>query len=386
MRDIEASVRDVTDADRGAAGPTLGQGRLRRTWLVVAVWLLYLVPAAWATYMSARPALVKLVGYAMIVAFALVFARVFVAAWRERSGGAPLGRAGRVASFATLTGLSAAIIWLAGQDGMVTLLYLVQAAVLLLTGWMMWAAVAIIAVSGVLLAEFVPEWHNTLWLAVAVPAAALVLWGFMRILDQNRTLEVATAEMAQLAVERERLRMSRDLHDIIGHSLTTVAIKAELARRLVGRDDDRAAEEMGDVEGLARDALRDIRTTVAGNRPITLAMELAVARSILASAGISAEVPVAIDLVPDDWRPLFGWVVREGVTNVVRHSGARRCWIQVGPSAIEVRDDGTAHPSADEHSVGLHGLRERVEAAGATMSAGPRGDGSGWLLRVEVPA
>ena len=377
------SVHDVTDP--GPERPAPEQQRLQRAWLVVGIWLLYLTPAVWATYGSDRPTMVKLLGYVLVVTFAALFAGVFITAWRERFGGPPLGRAARFGAFVALTGQAVAIIWIAGQSAMVTWLYLVQASVLVLTGWTMWIVTTITVLSGVLVVELVPDWHNSLWLAVAAPAAALVLWGFLRILEQNRTLESATAEMAQLAVERERLRMSRDLHDILGHSLTTVAVKAELARKLVGRDDGRVAQELTDVELLAREALQDIRATVAGHRTITLAMELAVARSVLASAGIRADVPATVDSVPERWRPLFGWVIREGVTNVMRHSGAQRCWIAVGPTAAEVGNDGAAHPPTDEHSRGLQGLRERAEAEGATMTAGPRDDGTGWVLRVEVP-
>jgi two-component system, NarL family, sensor histidine kinase DesK len=379
------SVRVVTEPQPGPpAAPK--QDRLRRPRLVIGLWLLYLIPAVWAIYVSDRPVPVRVLGYALVVSFAALFARVFLTAWRERFGGEPLGRTARIAAFVALTVQAAVIVWIAGQTAMVTWLYLVQASVLLLAGWTMWIITTVTLLAGVLLIELTPDWHSSVWLAVAAPAAALVLWGFMRILDQNRTLENTTAEMAQLAVERERLRMARDLHDILGHSLTTVTVKAELARKMIGRDDERVAQELTDVERLSREALRDIRATVSGQRTTTLAMELAVARSVLASAGISADLPSSAESVPERWRSLFGWVIREGVTNVVRHSGATRCWIAVGPSAVEIADDGTTHPPPGEHSRGLHGLRERAEAEGASMSAGPRGDGTGWLLRVQVPA
>lgn len=378
------SVQDVTEPEPGPPA-TAEHDRLRHPWLVVGLWLLYLIPAIWATHVSDRPVPVKVLGYALVVSFAALFARAFITAWRQRFGGDSQSRAARVATFIVLAGHVAAIVWIGGQTAMVTWLYLVQASVLLLTGWVMWATTTVLAVAGVLVVEFVPAWQASIWLAVAAPAAALVLWGFLRILEQNRKLESATTEMAQLAVERERLRMARDLHDVLGHSLTTVAVKAELARRMIGRDDGRVAQELTDVERLARDALQDIRATVAGRRTTTLPMELAVARSVLESAGITADLPTSVDLVPERWRPLFGWVIREGVTNVVRHSGAHRCRIAVAPSLVEVSDDGNSYPPPGEHSRGLGGLRERVEAEGATMTAGPLDDRAGWVLRVEVP-
>jgi two-component system, NarL family, sensor histidine kinase DesK len=381
---LRTSVPDVTELESNRGAPP-GDTGLRRVWIAVGLWLLYLTPAAWATFQSTRPLPIKLIGYVLVAAFAVLFAHAFIGVWRERFGTTPLRPAVRYGAFAVLAVLAAAIIWIAGQVGMVSLLYLAQASILLLSGWLMWSTFALVVLVGMLLAELVPEWTSSVWLAVAVPAAALVLWALMRAFEQNRRLESANAEIARLAVERERLRMSRDLHDILGHSLTTVAVKAELARKMIDRDGERAALEMTDVERLAREALRDIRATVAGHRTITLAFELAVARSVLDAAGIAAEVPSAVDSVRGTWSTLFGWVVREGVTNVVRHSGARHCWISVSPTAIEVRDDGYGPASTDHHSGGLQGLRERAEAAGATMSAGRRPGGDGWRLRVEVP-
>lgn len=356
----------------------------RRVWIATGLWLLYLTPAAWAIYQSVRPFPVKLVGYALVAGFGLLFARAFIGVWQERFGTAPLRPAVRYGTFAALAVLSAAIIWIAGQVGMVTLLYLAQASILLLSGWLMWSTFGLVMLVGVLLSELVPAWTSSVWLAVAVPAAALLLWALLRALEQNRRLENANAEIARMAVEQERLRMARDLHDILGHSLTTVAVKAELARKLIQRDGERAAQELTDVERLAREALRDIRATVAGHRTITLAFELAVARSVLEAAGIAAEIPSTVDSVSSTWSTLFGWVVREGVTNVVRHSGARHCTISVTPTVIELTDDGTGPARADHHSGGLNGLRDRVKAAGATMTAGRRPDGRGWRLRVEV--
>ena len=144
-----------------------------------------------------------------------------------------------------------------------------------------------------------------------------------------------------MAVEQERARFARDLHDLLGHSLTVIAIKSELARRVMANDPDRAAAEVADIERLAREALVDVRATVAGYREVTLAAEISSARSALDAAGVHAELPGAVDDVPGERRELFGWVLREGVTNVVRHSDAS--WVRVSVSArtVEIVDDGT---------------------------------------------
>jgi two-component system sensor histidine kinase DesK len=149
---------------------------------------------------------------------------------------------------------------------------------------------------------------------------------------------------------------------------------------------------VADIERLAREALADVRSTVAGYREVTLSVELAAARSALHAAGICAELPGALDEVPGGRRELFGWVVREGVTNVVRHSKARRVRVAVSPTTVEVVDDGVGcpwrQPSDAEAAVGGHGLdglRERLAGVGGQLEAGPI-EGGGFRLYAEVPA
>ena len=136
------------------------------------------------------------------------------------------------------------------------------------------------------------------------------------------------------------------------------------------------------MERLSREALGEVRTAVAGYRDVTLAAELANARTALTAAGIDAELPNAIDDVPAERRELFGWVVREGVTNVVRHSGASRCWVDISPSTVTVSDDGRPLSTVDGGH-GLPGLRERAEALGGTLRIGRSPEG-GFALTVSV--
>jgi two-component system sensor histidine kinase DesK len=175
--------------------------------------------------------------------------------------------------------------------------------------------------------------------------------------------------------------------------LTVIAVKAELAGRLVQLSPERAEAEIADVERLAREALRDVRDAVAGYRETSLDDELASARSALLAAGIEADVPGNADGVPAAYRELFAWAVREGVTNVVRHSGASRCRIRVGTNEVEIVDNGqgpggvlvpAGHGSSTRHGHGLVGLRERAEATGGTVEVGRPADG-GFELRVRVP-
>jgi two-component system sensor histidine kinase DesK len=200
-------------------------------------------------------------------------------------------------------------------------------------------------------------------------------------------LQKAREEIARLAVHEERLRFSRDLHDLVGRSLSLIALKSELANRLLGQDPARAAGEMHDVETVARDALREVREAVTGYRQPTLAAELAGARAALDAAGVACGIEQNAGVLAPDVESVLAWTVREGVTNVIRHSRAKRCDIRVsradGRISLEVVDDGRGAVSGSGGS-GLRGLEERVHARGGTAEAGPLGN-DGFRLRVSVP-
>lgn len=203
---------------------------------------------------------------------------------------------------------------------------------------------------------------------MAVMAFA-VGWGIGSGIETDRTrerLRRAEERTAVLAVAAERERIARDLHDILGHSLTTIAVQADLAGRLVGRDDDAARAEIGALAAVARQSLADVRATASGMREVRLATEIAASRSVLDAAGIEAATPSALPALPDSRSELFGYVVREAVTNVVRHAGAVRCTITCDESGVSVSDDGRGIPAGAQGS-GLSGLRRRVEDAGAHL-------------------
>jgi two-component system sensor histidine kinase DesK len=176
-----------------------------------------------------------------------------------------------------------------------------------------------------------------------------------------------------------------------------IVVKAQVARKLVDRDPAQAQQQAADIEEIGRVALAEVRQAVAGYRGRGLTRELEAARAALADAGIITEVRQDGPPVPPGADALLGWVVREGVTNVIRHSGGRRCEIEVsnsgGTVTVTVRDDGggvAAGPSAVPSAVstagghGLDGLRERLGADGGTLEAGPAPDG-GFLLTATVP-
>jgi len=211
-------------------------------------------------------------------------------------------------------------------------------------------------------------------------SGGLMMHAFDRQTETVRQLRNAQNELAALAVAEERNRVARDMHDILGHSLTVIAVKAELAGRLITLAPDKATAEVAQLEDLARGALADVRATVSGYRGVNISSELASARSALEAAGIEPELPGAADEVPAKSRELFGWVLREAVTNVVRHSGASRCTVTLSRRTIQVDDDGRG-PGGSSDGGGLRGLRERAAAQGATLSLGRSAMG-GFRVRV----
>ncbi|MDQ6747083.1 MAG: sensor histidine kinase [Candidatus Dormibacteraeota bacterium] len=203
-------------------------------------------------------------------------------------------------------------------------------------------------------------------------------------------LRQARNELARLAVSEERLRFARDLHDLLGHSLSVVVLKSELARQVMERDPRRAADELAEIERVARDALRDVREAVAGYRQTNLATELSGAREMLESAGIACRLQEDAGLLSPAAETALAWAVREGATNVLRHSRARECVLRLtredGTAMLEMVDDGTGPGAASAPAGnGLRGLGERVAAVGGEFHAGPA-DGRGFRLLVTVPA
>jgi two-component system sensor histidine kinase DesK len=201
-------------------------------------------------------------------------------------------------------------------------------------------------------------------------------------------LAAARARVAELAVSEERLRLSRDLHDLLGHNLSVIALKGELARRLIERDEPAAAaEEMRDVESVARASLQDAREAVRGLRRGSLAAELGRAREALDAASIEATVRDDGQL-PGQIEGILAFVVREATTNVIRHSKARRCEFAVRRAAetaeLEVRDDGVGPPDSRAEGSGLRGLGERLAEAGGTLEAGAA-PGGGFRVLARIP-
>lgn len=210
----------------------------------------------------------------------------------------------------------------------------------------------------------------------------LMLWPIMiggvmlRLFGEREYLANAALREHVVVVERERV--ARDVHDVLGHSLTALSVKAELAARLIDIDPARAKQELESIQATARQALAEVRATVGGLRAGNLEAELAAAPRVLADAGITTTVDGTVADTDPRHRALLAWVLREAVTNVVRHSRARSVRIELGPAGIVVVDDGRGCDGAEGN--GLRGMRERVTGVGGTLDVGPATPGT----RVEV--
>jgi two-component system sensor histidine kinase DesK len=230
---------------------------------------------------------------------------------------------------------------------------------------------------GLILASFVFAYRTSLWIL-----------GLVRELERSRHVQ------AGLAVAEERLRFARDLHDVVGRTLSVVALKAELAAQLARRGREEAVEEMLEVRRIAQDSLTELRAVVGGYRAADLDVELAGARALLASAGIECRVIGDGGALPPLVQGTLGWVVREGITNLLRHSEARSCVVTLRPDpepdpvavTLTMANNGVAAAPSSKvvFGGGLIGLTERITALGGTVTA-LRTPPDGFQLHVELP-
>lgn len=349
-------------------------------WFWIVFWLLFLLEPV-TTY--ARGTSTQRLGAAALVAGAAVY----VVAMRTAIRGMWLGRVPGGAR-------TQALLW--GGAGAIVALMLVAGSVIGADGY------ALLPYAGVILAMGLPAPAGLLAGGLLCGAAYAVSWALTGTPMESGLLFSALASTAAsglgaysisrtiaarraqkdaelLRLQDERNKMARDLHDILGHSLTVITMKAELAGRLLDVDPAKARTQIEEVEQLSRSALADVRRTVSGYREISLAGELARARAALQDKGIRADLPGSVDDVDPDLRELFAWTVREATTNAIRHSGAKNLWITLSRNRIQVSDDG--HGASAAPGNGLTGLRERAESAGASLTT--RSDG-GFTVVVQA--
>ncbi|MFI0979099.1 sensor histidine kinase [Streptomyces sp. NPDC021093] len=275
-------------------------------------------------------------------------------------------------------------------------------------------AMLALAVAAGVIAALKDGW-SAINVAYGTLISGLVTSAILTLAETVRELRETRQELARTAVEKERLRFSRDLHDLLGHTLSVIVVKSEAARRLAPRDLEAALSQVSDIESVGRQALTEIREAVTGYREGSLTTELDGARSALSAAGIEPVVRQSGPPLEPQAEALLGWVVREAVTNVVRHgSGATRCTIAVEGTRervrLEITDDGRgplaaeADPALDldpalnpdpdpdldpdldlaRTGTGLKGLTERLATAGGSLTSGP-GPRGGFVVTAQLP-
>jgi two-component system sensor histidine kinase DesK len=370
----------------GRAPDNRRQALVKLSW--IGIWLLYLgapvadlVHGAYPTAVTSSAGL----GLAAFVGsyLALLFARTNTPA---RPEGWVYGIL--AAQTALALTLSAAL----GRDWLVLFVYVSVACGALLPSresrWAVPAVTAVLAGAGAWV-----DSSRDMFPALLVPAllGGFAMVGVRQLVRTMRELREARETVAHLAATEERLRLARDLHDLLGHSLSLITLKSELAGRMLPDRPQGAAQQVADIEKVSRQALVDVREAVSGYRRPTLAAELASARAALSSAGILTRIHAAdrpAGLAPDGEGAL-AWALREAVTNVVRHSGASTCVVALsaagGRATLTVCDDGRGPAPDRPPGNGLAGLTERLVLAGGTLDTGPAGDG-GFRLTAAVPA
>ncbi|MBG6098086.1 sensor histidine kinase [Nocardioides luteus] len=262
-----------------------------------------------------------------------------------------------------------------------------------LRGWRLLVAIAVATVGVAVSIAVIEGIGDAYLLSVGgTLLSGITTTSFLRLIEAVEQLRRTREELARAAVAEERARMSRDLHDLLGHTLSVMVVKAEAVRRLAARDPEAAAAHAADIEEVGRAALADVRVAVDQMKTLSLAEELDGARRALDAAGIRTSVTAAPSEVPDIAGQALAWVVREGATNVLRHSGAASCRFELtedgGEFRLAVVDDGVGGPAgpsgASERSGGLEGLRQRLRAVDGRLDVLPGAEG--FRLEATVPA
>ena len=372
------------------------------------VWLAFLAFPLLSVLFSDRGTAIKVAVSALILVFALVHVLGYRAAALRGRGGvdsADLPFADELSPvpyFLAMIAIQAVSLLVAGNGLLGLLPFIVVYAIFNFT-WRVAGVVGAASLAAVIALPLVAGQLSIFWfftvLILSVGAAA----SFARLGEENLIDQAAL--QTNLAVSDERNRVARDVHDVLGHSLTAVILKTQVCARLVesiegANESDRAAlskvkAELAELDAVSRRAMGEVRSTVGGLRVAALAEEVAAARSVLADASVELSVRGSADRVRPEHQALLAWVVRESVTNIVRHAQAESCSIElldlennpVG-TLIRIIDDGvglgpdSGRPEFDRN--GLRGMRERVEAAGACLVTGSGPNGCGTAIEVSI--
>ncbi|KAK1179472.1 histidine kinase [Streptomyces sp. NBS 14/10] len=275
--------------------------------------------------------------------------------------------------------------------------FLAGSSLLVLPPPLSWVAfAAIMGCTDVLLFQVGFGWGEVAYTTVSTALTGLVVFGLSRLSGLVAEVSRSRAELARLAVAQERLRFARDLHDLLGYSLSTITLKCELVHRLVPPQNSRAQQELAEILQTSRQALADVRAVASGYRKMSLSAEAGTAKSMLAAVGISTTAEVDCGELPDLVDTVLASVLREGLTNVLRHSKAEHCTIEARRSdrtvLLTLTNDGVGKPSTilradssdrSDGGSGIGNLKVRLENLGGRLRAGLRDDGR-FELRAEL--
>lgn len=266
--------------------------------------------------------------------------------------------------------------------------FFIYAASVIANGFGPKAATRVLA-GQVLFSAFASAWLEAEWWFYMASVVISVLIGAITIQARAKEADNAKLRLAQEEIERiaklaERERIARDLHDVLGHTLSVVVLKSELAQKLMTRDPARALQEMSDVERISRQGLAEVREAITGYRSSGLAAEIEHVRDTLTAAGIDATIEARPVTLAPAQETALSLALREAATNVIRHSAATRCHIkfyaQDGSALMEVQDDGRGGDAPFGN--GLSGMRERIQALGGALM---RETDGGTRLLIRVP-
>jgi two-component system sensor histidine kinase DesK len=340
-----------------------------------------IAPAAVEAGGTAQPALVPLGLTTVGVLF--VFAVAFTAQSARGHDRAALvlltGQAVVTAVLATMSDLR----W-----GTLAILLAIAVGGVVRSRWSPALVVLVAAAATVVLHSQGTTWSSAFWeTGLSTLLAGLLTYAFSRLIAVIAELRRTREELAKAAVSQERLRFSRDLHDLLGHTLSVIVVKAQLVRRSVHADPEAAAAHAADIEAVGRQLLTEVRQAVRGYRQATLDEELQRATEMLQAAGVTTEVVRRGTALTSEQEDVLAWVVREGATNVVRHAHARSARITTDNSAgrvrLRVEDDGVGADVDGHEGSGLAGLRERLAEVGGSLHA--RAGQPGFQLTAVLP-
>ncbi|WP_329623805.1 histidine kinase [Streptomyces sp. NBC_01255] len=261
-------------------------------------------------------------------------------------------------------------------------------------GWVMYG-LTVVAVMGIATTEGLGI-VSLAYMGVATALTGLILYSMARLAMLATAIHDSRGELARMAVARERLRFARDLHDLLGYSLSSITLKNELIHRLITSNPQRACEEVTEVLVISRQALADVREVARGYRDMSLLVEAESAGSVLKAAGIRAEIEVECTGLSSIANTILATVLREGVTNVLRHSQPRTCSVTAGADPeragfvrLEIVNDGVGQRGlvdSDSTGTGLSNLAARAAAVGGRLRSGVDPGGTTFRLVVSVPA